>query len=33
MDFKKVIKQITSSDTTEIRLAPGGGWAARIYSK
>ncbi|MFC2160712.1 glycoside hydrolase family 97 catalytic domain-containing protein, partial [Acidobacteriota bacterium] len=33
MDYKKVIKQITPSDTIDIKLAPGGGWAARIYLK
>jgi alpha-glucosidase len=33
MDFKKVTKQITKSDKLEIKLAPGGGWAARIYIK
>ena len=31
MDFKKVTKQITASDKIEIKLAPGGGLAARIY--
>ena len=30
-DYKKVKAEINSSDKMEIHLAPGGGWAARIY--
>ena len=30
-DYKKVKAEINSSDKIEIHLAPGGGWAARIY--
>ncbi len=31
-DYKKEIRTVTSKDTMKIQLAPGGGWAARIYS-
>ena len=30
-DYKKVKAEINSSNKIEIHLAPGGGWAARIY--
>jgi alpha-glucosidase len=30
-DYKKQIKKITSGEKLNIHLAPGGGWAARIY--
>ena len=30
-DYKKIIQQIKKGDSLEIHLAPGGGWAARIY--
>jgi alpha-glucosidase len=30
-DYKKEIKKITSGEKLNIHLAPGGGWAARIY--
>ncbi len=30
-DYKKEIIKITASEKTNIHLAPGGGWAARIY--
>jgi len=32
-DYKKLTKQISSGDRMRIKLAPGGGWAARIYKK
>ena len=31
IDYKKVEKTITRNDKIKIHLAPGGGWAARIY--
>ena len=31
-DYKKEIIKISSGDKLNIRLAPGGGWAARVYS-
>lgn len=31
IDFKKVVKTISNSDQIKIHMAPGGGWAARIY--
>ena len=30
-DYEKVVQQISNGDPFKIRLAPGGGWAARIY--
>ncbi|HEX3008649.1 MAG TPA: glycoside hydrolase family 97 C-terminal domain-containing protein, partial [Bacteroidales bacterium] len=30
-DYKKVTKTITKNDKLTIKLAPGGGWAARIF--
>jgi alpha-glucosidase len=30
-DFKKVSRKVTGSDSLKIHLAPGGGWAARVY--
>ena len=30
-DYKKISKKVTRDETWTIRLAPGGGWAARIY--
>jgi alpha-glucosidase len=30
-DYKKITKTITKSDKLTIKLAPGGGWAARIF--
>ncbi|HEX4373841.1 MAG TPA: glycoside hydrolase family 97 catalytic domain-containing protein, partial [Puia sp.] len=30
-DYKKIIQQIKKGDSLKIHLAPGGGWAARIY--
>ncbi|MHB1921441.1 MAG: glycoside hydrolase family 97 protein [Chitinophagaceae bacterium] len=30
-DYKKVLRTVTAQDTLTIHLAPGGGWAARIY--
>ena len=30
-DYKKIVRQITNTDSMKIKLAPGGGWAARIY--
>jgi alpha-glucosidase len=30
-DYEKVTKTITKNDTISIKLAPGGGWTARIY--
>lgn len=30
-DYKKVTKKVSKSDKINIRMAPGGGWAARIY--
>ncbi len=32
-DFKKITKKISSGENLEIKLAPGGGWAARIHKK
>jgi len=32
-DYKKVESQISASDKLKLHLAPGGGWAARIYPK
>lgn len=29
-DYTKIVRQVTSKDKLQIRLAPGGGWAARI---
>jgi alpha-glucosidase len=31
IDYKKVSRQITVTDKLVIKLAPGGGWAARIH--
>jgi alpha-glucosidase len=31
IDYKKIEKTITNNDQLNIHLAPGGGWAARIY--
>ena len=31
IDFKKVVKTISNTDQLNIHMAPGGGWAARIY--
>lgn len=31
IDFKRVVQTITNTDQLKIHLAPGGGWAARIY--
>ena len=30
-DYKKVINKVSKGDKLQIQLAPGGGWAARIY--
>jgi len=30
-DYKKVVRKISKGDKLKIELAPGGGWAARIY--
>jgi alpha-glucosidase len=30
-DYKKVVKTINSTDQLKIHMAPGGGWAAKIY--
>jgi alpha-glucosidase len=30
-DYKKIIQQIKKGDSLKIHLAPGGGWAARVY--
>lgn len=30
-DYKKVVRKISPADQLKIKLAPGGGWAARIY--
>jgi alpha-glucosidase len=30
-DYKKLVKKVKRGDTWQIRLAAGGGWAARIY--
>ena len=30
-DYKKIVRNISNSDKLKIELAPGGGWAARIY--
>jgi len=30
-DFKMVTKEVSASDKIKIHLAPGGGWAARVY--
>jgi alpha-glucosidase len=32
-DYKKVVTPISNQDKLEIKLAPGGGWVARIYPK
>ncbi|HVO74322.1 MAG TPA: glycoside hydrolase family 97 C-terminal domain-containing protein, partial [Ignavibacteriaceae bacterium] len=32
-DYKKVKSEISPSDRLKLHLAPGGGWAARIYPK
>ncbi len=32
-DYKKEVIEFTNQDTITIKLAPGGGWAARIYAK
>ncbi|HSR17882.1 MAG TPA: glycoside hydrolase family 97 protein [Ignavibacteriaceae bacterium] len=32
-DYKKVKSEISASDKLKLHLAPGGGWAARIYPK
>ena len=32
-DYKRIVKAVTSGDKLKVRLAPGGGWAARIYPK
>lgn len=32
-DYKKEVNQVTSQSAIAIKLAPGGGWAARIYPK
>lgn len=31
IDYKKVTRTVTKKDQLTVRLAPGGGWAARIY--
>lgn len=31
IDYKKVVKTINHTDQLDIHMAPGGGWAARIY--
>jgi alpha-glucosidase len=33
VDYKKITKNITAQDKMKIKLADGGGWAARIYRK
>lgn len=30
-DYKREVKKVSSSDQLDIHMAPGGGWAARIY--
>ncbi|MBN2180922.1 MAG: glycoside hydrolase family 97 protein [Sedimentisphaerales bacterium] len=30
-DYKKIVQKISNGDKLQINLAPGGGWAARIY--
>jgi len=30
-DYKKLVKKITNTDALKIKMAPGGGWAARIF--
>jgi alpha-glucosidase len=30
-DYKKIVSKVSKSDKLNIKLAPGGGWAARIY--
>ena len=30
-DYKKLIQKVSPQDKILIQLAPGGGWAARIY--
>ena len=32
-DYKKITTKTTSEETMEIKLAPGGGWAARIFKE
>jgi alpha-glucosidase len=32
-DYKKVVRKISKNDKLKIQLAPGGGWAARIYKE
>jgi alpha-glucosidase len=32
-DYKRIVKAVTSGDKLKVRLAPGGGWTARIYPK
>jgi alpha-glucosidase len=32
-DYKKLKEEIKPSDKIEIHLAPGGGWAGRVYKK
>ncbi|UCE06935.1 MAG: glycoside hydrolase family 97 C-terminal domain-containing protein, partial [bacterium] len=31
VDYKKLAKTISKSDKLKIHLAPGGGWAARLF--
>jgi alpha-glucosidase len=31
VDYKKVVKTVNKNDTLNIHLAPGGGWAARLF--
>lgn len=30
-DFKKIVKKVTNTDRLKVKMAPGGGYAARIY--
>ena len=32
-DYKKEVRTVTSKDKLNLRMAPGGGWAARLYKK
>jgi alpha-glucosidase len=32
-DYKRIVKTVTTGEKLKIRLAPGGGWTARIYPK
>jgi len=30
-DFKKIVRKVSRNDIIKIKMAPGGGWAARIF--